>query len=250
MPFRGLRERPRRALGLRAAIDLLWELGSRMRPRGSTRWSRRCAMTSPRGAGESSPLASVAPESSPRRRPTAPRAKQARGRRGILTVSEETGQSERSRVGDTGQLSRRVEVGSLCTRFGVGHGDRVLDVRESPVEDPEVTVECPTVDDLDHELDVVVAEKPKVSGIRRGRDGLAAAGGSETRSAPGDSYEETACIETEARGIRPAQCDLPRCRSRFRCDLAADSVDHERSRVRNAREPSLGIPVRAYASRL
>src|SRR4029453_12296907 len=142
--------------------------------------------------------------------------------------------SERRRVSDTGLLPGRVEVGALPTRFGVGHGDRVLDVRKSAIENPEVAVESPAGDDLCHELDVVGAEEPKVSGVRGQPDSLAGAGGPDIWSPPGDSYEETTRIETEARGIRSARCDLLRCRSRFRRRLAADSGDHERSRVRNA----------------
>src|SRR5262249_56748819 len=82
-------------------------------------------------------------------------------------------------------------------------GQRVLDVREGAIEDPEVVVQGPRVEDLDDRLDVGAVEEPEVARVARESDGLPGARVAlEVR--PGRLDAEPTSGETERGGVRRA----------------------------------------------
>src|SRR5262249_38796819 len=71
--------------------------------------------------------------------------------------------AERQRVAHAREEAGRVRVPPDDPGHGIGDGQRVLDVREGAIEDPEVVVQGPRVEDLDDRLDVGAVEEPEVA---------------------------------------------------------------------------------------
>src|SRR6202035_5612131 len=82
---------------------------------------------------------------------------------------------EAAGVGAPRQHPRGVEIAAASTRLRVAHCQRVLDVRERPVEDPERLVQAAAVDRLDDQFDVGRLEEPESAGVGGERDRLAGA---------------------------------------------------------------------------
>src|SRR5262249_30009903 len=83
--------------------------------------------------------------------------------------------------------------------LGVPDGELVLDVRKRAVEDPELAVDDPRVEDLDDELDVRGREEPEVAGVGGERNRLAGAR-VVLEVLPGDLDLETAAREAQRGG--------------------------------------------------
>src|SRR3954469_6316845 len=99
-----------------------------------------------------------------------------------------------------------IVIGPAVARDRVGHRDRIFDVGERPVEDPEVAVDGAAVEHLDHQLGVARREEPEgaaVAGERRGVAGLELA----RRGVPVlDRDQEPSAVQAELVRAGAARC--------------------------------------------
>src|SRR4030095_15628759 len=109
---------------------------------------------------------------------------------------------ERRSVGVTRQLTLRVEVRLRRAGLRVRHPDRVLDVREGPVEDPVVAGEGRRVENLYHELVIRLLKEPEGPRVRGQLDGGSAAVGALIHGTPVDFHPKSAAVQAESPGPR------------------------------------------------
>src|SRR6202035_182960 len=105
--------------------------------------------------------------------------------------------SERAGVADAADVAGVVVVGAVDAGRQVLDVDRVLDVREGAVEDPELAVERPAVQELDHQLDVGGIEEPEGAGLVGAGDGGPLAVPRVVLIVPVDAHLEAPAQEAE-----------------------------------------------------
>src|SRR5687767_14565866 len=82
--------------------------------------------------------------------------------------------SKRLGIGHAREVASPILVDPLDASLCVGDGQLVFDARQRPVKDPELAVGNASVQDLDHDFDILGAEEPEQAGIAG--DGLRFAG--------------------------------------------------------------------------
>ena len=122
----------------------------------------------------------------------------------------------RTRAGEGVRVLDRLEGDALRVRVGpdgarqrVGHRHHDVDVGQTSREDPEPTVEGPTVHDLDHHLDIVGGEEPEVPRVGGQRHRHAGAARALGRDPPVDPDLKATTIEAESAGVSGASGAWP-----------------------------------------